>query len=132
LLLRNVRLVHGRDTCDEAGRPLSTYTCGYHQGYWDAADDVLEAVEDDIEAIVRRAGWERIGHDFAPKLEGPCDCPPRTSWDPHYTCRYCGAYDAHVIHGRDSHAWRRPASSASASRGEPERPDDGSIEPESP
>lgn len=38
LLLENVRLVHRRDTCDEAGRPLSTYTCQYHEGYEDGLD----------------------------------------------------------------------------------------------
>lgn len=37
-LLESVRLVHGRDTCDDAGRPLSTYTCNYHEGYQDALD----------------------------------------------------------------------------------------------
>lgn len=37
----SVRLVHGRDTCDEAGRPLSTYTCGYHEGFEDGVEAVL-------------------------------------------------------------------------------------------
>ena len=37
-LLANVRYVHGRDTCDEAGRPLSTYLCDYHQGYEDGLE----------------------------------------------------------------------------------------------
>ncbi len=40
LLTRNVRLVHGRDTCDEAGRPLSTYTCDYHQGFEDGIEEM--------------------------------------------------------------------------------------------
>lgn len=37
-LLDNVRYVHGRDTCDEAGRPLTTYLCPYHEGYEAALD----------------------------------------------------------------------------------------------
>lgn len=36
LLLANIRLVHDvRDTCDEAGRPLRTYMCQYHEGFSD-------------------------------------------------------------------------------------------------
>lgn len=41
LLLESVRRSHGRDTCDDAGRPLSTYTCEYHQGYEDGIETVL-------------------------------------------------------------------------------------------
>lgn len=38
-LMRSVRLAHGRDTCDEGGRPLSIYTCPYHEGYADGFFD---------------------------------------------------------------------------------------------
>lgn len=37
-LMDSVRLVHGRDTCDEAGRPLTTFICSYHEGFSDALD----------------------------------------------------------------------------------------------
>ena len=50
-LLANVRATHGRDTCDDVGRPLSTYTCDYHQGY----EDGLERLALDVrEWLVER------------------------------------------------------------------------------
>jgi len=41
VLLKNLRLVHGRDTCDEAGRPLSIYLCSYHEGFSDGLEQAL-------------------------------------------------------------------------------------------
>ena len=38
LLHGSIRAAHGRETCDEAGRPLSTYICTYHEGFSDALD----------------------------------------------------------------------------------------------
>lgn len=37
-LAQSVELVHGRATCDEAGRPLFAYVCDYHQGYQDGLE----------------------------------------------------------------------------------------------
>ena len=34
-LLNSIRHTHGRNTCDDAGRPLTSYLCEYHQGYSD-------------------------------------------------------------------------------------------------
>lgn len=45
LLLGNVQLIHGRDTCDEAGRPLAVYICDYHQGFEHGLDEVEDIVE---------------------------------------------------------------------------------------
>lgn len=66
-LLRNIRLVHGRDTCDEAGRPLSTYLCDYHQGVRDGLElfeptDAFETfiASDGQPAIRGRTGLYRL------------------------------------------------------------------------
>ena len=68
---------------------------------------VLDAVPDGWAKI--DGEWrevKRIGHEFKRKLDLPCDCPERTSWDPHYTCVECGSYDTHTIHGADYRSWR--------------------------
>lgn len=54
MLIRNVRLVHGRDTCDDGGRPLSTSVCDYHQGFRDALDELSDV----IATAQRVAGWK--------------------------------------------------------------------------
>ena len=63
-LLDNVRYVHGRDTCDEAGRPLTTYLCPYHEGY-EAALDLswkdrrAEEISRDLAALVAEVREQR-------------------------------------------------------------------------
>lgn len=46
LLMQSVRLVHGRDTCDDAGRPLAVYMCQYHEGFADGIEAAQEDSDD--------------------------------------------------------------------------------------
>ncbi len=57
LLSRNVHYVHKRGTCDEAGRPLSTYTCEYHQGFEDGIDAACVYVERLAKGIADARAW---------------------------------------------------------------------------
>jgi hypothetical protein len=61
-----------------------------------------------LTALLVEAGWTRVGHDFVQRVAGPCDCPPSTPWDPHWTCLQCGAYGSHSIHGVEARTWRAP------------------------
>lgn len=59
LLHENVHRIHGTHTCDPSGRPLSTYTCEYHQGYEDGIDAALVALSEAGYSVVRleQVGW---------------------------------------------------------------------------
>lgn len=106
-LLASVKAAHGVPTCDPAGRPLSTYSCSYHEGWIDGydacerdglmlmadqprAEDERSSQERMVDAlaafgwrvIVKLGEWTRIPTDregsFTPSLDGGWE--PNTSY----------------------------------------------------
>ncbi len=87
-LLASVKAAHGVPTCDPAGRPLSTYTCSYHEGWIDGYDAAeARAVPVQHEAEQPDAVSRGCSHD------GPWTSAPVTAENetPDIVCPSCGA-----------------------------------------